>query len=123
MFEKIKSTFFTKIIFSYIKEEIKLRLVKYNKSIKKIIDINIINYKLFKGKYIIPESEGKGKEYDSYTDELLFEGKYLNGERNGKGKEYDGQGKISFEGEYSRGRRHGFGKEFYWDGKLKFEGE
>ena len=64
----------------------KLKVVKYNKSLQKNIDINIINYKHFSGRYIIYESNGIGKEYEGYNDILLFEGEYLNGERNGKGK-------------------------------------
>ena len=51
------------------------------------MNISLINYKIFSGKYIIYEKNGKGKEinYDGY---LIYEGEYINGERNGKGKEY-----------------------------------
>ena len=45
------------------------------------------------------ERNGKGKEYNKYSDELVFEGEYLNGKRNGKGKEYY-DGELKFEGEY-----------------------
>ena len=65
-----------------------------------IIFIKLINYKFYTGKYIIYETNIKGKEYDGYTDVLLFEGEYLNGEKNGKGKEYYHDGKLFFEGEY-----------------------
>ena len=47
-----------------------------------------MNYKCFKGKYIIYESNGFGKEYEGTNDKLLYEGEYLSGERSGKGKEY-----------------------------------
>ena len=121
MLKKIKSTYFIKIIFLFVNEKQKLELVKYNKNIQKYININIINYKHFSGKYIIYESNGIGKEYYCYDDELEFEGKYLNGKRNGKGKEYL-NGKLAFKGEYLNGKRNGFGKEYCY-GKLIFEGE
>ena len=88
MLEKIKSSYFLKNIFSYIYEGRKLKLAKYNNSLKIKIDINLINYKLFSGKYIIYSTENKVKEYNSYNEELIFEGEYLNGKRSGKGKVY-----------------------------------
>ena len=102
-------------------ERNKLKLIKYNKSLQENMNISLINYKNFSGKYIIYEQNGKGKEYD-YDGKLKFEGEYLNGERNGKGKEYDYNGKLRFEGEYLNGKRNGKGKE-YNDDKLIFEGE
>ena len=123
LLEKIKSIFFSRILLSHLDEKIKLKLIKYNKSLQYKIDIKLINYKFYTGKYIIYETNIKGKEYDGYTDVLLFEGEYLNGERNGKGKEYYEIGELKFEGEYLNGKRHGKGKEYHWDRKLKFEGE
>ena len=35
MLESIKSSYFTKIVFSYVDEKQKLKLVKYNKSLQK----------------------------------------------------------------------------------------
>ena len=121
-FEKIKSIYIKKKIFSHLYEKIKLKLIRYNKNLQNKMGIEIINYKLFKGTYIIYEEDGKGKEYYSYDGELKFEGGYLNGERNGKGKEYL-EGRLSFEGEYLKGKRNGNGKEYYYNSKLKFEGE
>ena len=86
MLKDIKSTYFIKLIFSYVDEEQKLKIIKYNKNLQKIIDINIINYIHFRGRYIIYESSGIGKEYDGQFDALLFEGEYKNRKRNGKGK-------------------------------------
>ena len=120
--KNIKSSYFIKLIFGYIDERQKLKLVKYNKNLQKNIDISIINYKFFTGKYIIYESNRIGKEYDGYDDTLIFEGEYLNGKRNGKGKEYY-FGKLEFEGEYLNGKRNGKGKEYYFSGELLFEGE
>ena len=78
-------------------------MAKYNKNLQKKIDISIINYKFFSGKYIIYETKNKGKEYE-YNDKLLYEGEFLNGERYGKGKEYENN-HIIFEGEYLNGKK------------------
>ena len=121
MWKNTKSIYFIKFIIVHVDEKQKLKIVKCNKSLQKNIDISIINYKLFTGKYIIYESIGFGKEYD-YDDNLIFEGEYLNGERNGKGKEY-WKGNLIFEGEYLNGKRNGKGKEYDEDGELIFEGE
>ena len=100
MFKNIKSSYFIKLIYTFVDEAQKLKLVKYIKNIQKNLDIGIINYKFFSGKYIIYESNGFGKEYNNENDTLLFEGEYLNGKRNGKGKEYNKHGILRFEGEY-----------------------
>ena len=123
MLSNIKSYYIIKIIFTHIVEKLRLILLKYNKGLQKLIDISIINYKLFTGKYIIYESNGIGKEYNGQRDEIIYEGEYLNGKRNGKGKEYYWNSKLKFEGEYLNGKRNGKGKEYYCEGKLKFEGE
>ena len=123
MLKNIKSSYFNAKIFAYIDERQKLKIIKCNKSLQKNMNISIINYKFFSGKYIIYESNGIGKEYDGYDDILSFEGEYSNGERNGKGKEYNlFTGKLRFVGEYLNGKRNGKGKE-YWNGNLRFEGE
>ena len=82
MLKSIKSSFICKVIFSYIKNRRRLKIIKYNKSAQKKMDINIIYYKIFSGKYITYETETKGKEYNSYNNQLIFEGEYLNGEKN-----------------------------------------
>ena len=72
-----------------------------------------MNYKLFKGKCVIQEENGKAKEINIFDDSLLFEGEYLNGKRNGKGREYllespsFSNSYFIFEGEYLNGKRHG----------------
>jgi len=126
MLENIKSSYFNKIIFSFIEDSRKLKIIKYNKRLQNEIDISLINYKLFSGRYIVFETKEKikGKEYFGYDDLLIFEGEYLNGKRNGKGKEYNyNSSKLEYEGEYLNGKRNGKGKEFYYNGKLRFEGE
>ena len=64
MLKNVKSSYFAKIVFSYLEEKQKLKLVKYNKSFPKKFNFNIKNYIHLKGNYIIYESNGKGKEYD-----------------------------------------------------------
>ena len=108
MLSKIKSIYFSRIVFLNLDEKRKLKLIKYNKKMQYSLDIGLINYILFSGKYIIYESDRKGKEY-SDDGKLLFEGDYLNGERNGRGKEYNYDGQLVFEGEYLNGR--------LWNGK------
>ena len=85
--KNIKSEYIIKILFFHFDEKIKLKIIKYDKNLQNIIDININNYKFFSRRYIEFEADGKGKEYDDYG-KLIFEGEYLNGERNEKCKEY-----------------------------------
>ena len=123
MLTNIKSEFFLRIIFSKISEGIKLKLIRYNKYFQNLININLMNYKIYSGRYIIYEDNGKVKEYSGYTDKPLFEGEYLNGKKHGKGREYDNFSNIIFEGEYLNGKKNGKGKEYYTNGQLLFEGE
>ena len=50
MLENIKSSFFTNILFSYLNEEIKLKIIKYNKIFQNLLGIN-----LFIIKYLMKE--------------------------------------------------------------------
>ena len=121
--KNIKASYFIKSLFSYIDEKHKLKIAKYNKGLQKNINITIANYKYFTGKYIIYESNGVGKEYNSTDNLLIYEGEYLHGERNGKGKEYGSfNGRLIFEGEYLYNNRRK-GKSYFSSGKLEFEGE
>ena len=92
MLKKSKSIYFIKKLFTFVDEKTKLDIIKYNKNMQNIMDINLTNYKFYGEKYVVYEENGKGKEYDGNYDILLFEGEYLNGKRNGKGKEYYGDG-------------------------------
>ena len=122
MLVNIKSSYILKKLFTFINDKRKLQLIKKNKKIKELIDINIINYRLFSGKYIIFETKGKGNEYNSLNDKLIYEGEFLDGIKNGKGKEYNKDGILIYEGKYLNGERNGKGKEYYKD-ELIFEGE
>ena len=125
IFDKIKSKYLIKIIFSYIHEKIKLKTIKCNKYLQNRLNIEFINYQLFSKRYKKLEKNGLISEYD-YNNNLVFKGEYLNEERNGKGKEYiyDNKKKILiFEGEYLKGMKNGKGKEYYSNGEIKFGGE
>ena len=105
MLKIVRSSYFIKLLFFHLDEKQKLKVVKYSKRIQKNLNISLINYKYYSGRYIIYESNEKGKEYDFNFERLIYEGEYLNGERNGKGKEYDNKGDLIFKGEYLNNRR------------------
>ena len=83
-----------RIIFSFITEKKKLKIIINNKEIQKKLKINSKNYKKICKIYKIGEKNGKGKEYNKHNDKLIFEGEYLNGKRNGNGKEYYNNGEF-----------------------------
>ena len=122
MINEIHSSFIIKKILFYINDDRKLKLFKYNKKIQNYLDINILNYRRFSGRYIVGETNGKGKEYN-YEDNLIYEGEYKNGERNGYGIEFNDDDELIYEGEYLNGKRNGKGKEYYYDNEIKYEGE
>ena len=84
MLELVKSSYFPKIIFSFIDEKIKLKILKYNKKLQNNMDINLINYKFFSKKYIINDGNGKIKIYDGFLGSLIFEGEKLMEKKRGK---------------------------------------
>ena len=130
--ERIKSTFFVRLLFSHIDEKVKLKIINYNKKLQNKLEINIYHYVFLSGKFVVIGQDGKGKEIQGKDKRIIFEGQYLNGKRNGKGKEYDERkyldfgilsdlvkeikGKkndknyVKFEGEYLNGKRNGKGK-------------
>ena len=84
MLEKIKSS----IIYSFLDENAKFKIVKYKKNLQKKLNIELINYIIFTKKYTIKEKNALWKVYlynpyyeDKYDDTLIFEGKYLNGKK------------------------------------------
>ena len=105
MLKNIKTSHFIDLLFSFIEEIQKLKLIKHNKNLLKYFNISIINYKYLSERYVIYESNGTAKEYDRINDKLIYEGGYLNGQRHGKGKEYYNDGILSFEGEYLYGKK------------------
>ena len=63
MLKNIKSKYIFKVLFSYIDEERKLKVVKYNKNLQIMNGINLINYQLFNENHFIKEENGIIKEY------------------------------------------------------------
>ena len=67
MLGNLKSKYIVKIIFSLIKEKVKLQIVRYNKSLQIKLELNIINYKIFSGKFIVNKNIGKSKKLKQKT--------------------------------------------------------
>ena len=99
-----------------------MKLIIYNKSCKKKLNIYIKDYIQLSGRYRYYLKE-KIIEISIEKKVKVFEGEYLNKKKNGKGKEYYYNGKIKFEREYLNGKRNGKGKEYNDNGTIKFEGE
>ena len=57
LLRNIKSKYFSRIIFSYLNAKNQLKIIKYNKRLQNNMDIKLINYKFYSGKYIIYEKE------------------------------------------------------------------
>ena len=124
MLKNIKLLYIIKTIFSYIDEERKLKIIKYNKNFQNKINIRLLNYQCFKGNYIKYASTGIGKEYNGIRDTLIFKGRYLHGERSGDGIEYNGfYGELTFKGRYLHGKINGWGKEHGFDDKILYKAE
>jgi len=123
MLNLIKSSFFIRVLLCHLDEKGKLELVRYNKNLQNRININLINYIIFSGRYIELGLNKKAKEYCIYTNNIIFEGEYSNGKRNGIGKEYYENNKIRFIGEYKNGKKNGKGEEIDRNRNSIFEGE
>ena len=138
----IKSSYILKIIFLFLNEKQKLKIIVYSKELQKMCLIGIEDYKKIRNIYKIGGKSGEGKEYIINANILTFEGEYLNGKKNGKGKEYFDNGNIKFDGEYLNGKiwngngyningnmefkiEDGRGNinEYEYNGKIAFEGE
>ena len=61
--------------------------------------------------YELKNGKGAIKEFCDNNNIIVYEGEYLNGEKNGKGKEYDFFTNLEFEGEYLNDQKNGKGKE------------
>ena len=124
MINEINSAFFKRIVFSILPTSKLFKIIKYNKNLQNLLNVNIVDFMSFSGRYVIYEKNGFGKEYNSCNDKLIYEGEYLHGERNGKGVEYyHRRPEKLFEGEFKNGKRHGKGIEYNRIGDIIFEGE
>ena len=81
MLNQIKCSYLKKIIFYYLNEKVKLKLVKYNKKLQDLIGISLHNYRILIEKYIIYEEGHNAKIYDGIFSSLLFEGKIIKGQK------------------------------------------
>ena len=89
MLKNVKSQYIFRYIFVYINEKRKLKLIRNNRHIQTKLNIKLINYRIFSGKYMTTyENNKKGKIFDAYNDILIFDGEFSNGKINGYGKEY-----------------------------------
>jgi len=59
MVKLIKSIFILKKIFSLINNKTKFKLIVYNKNIQNKLNIDIIDYRRFSGRYKIYDENGK----------------------------------------------------------------
>ena len=84
MLEKIQNNYLAKEVFSFLMDERKLKIIKYNKNMQSKLNTNLTNYKLFSRRYIKYGENRIGKEYLILGDILAFEGEYLNKERKWK---------------------------------------
>ena len=125
MLKSFKSSFFLKELLNCLITKKLLKLIKYNKSLQKEMDLGIIDYKSFSRRFIVYENKTDGVEVLAINDSVLYKGEFLNGERSGKGKEYDRyMGYLIYEKDFLHGKRNGKGKEYYkFSGKIEFEGE
>ena len=103
MLNNIKSFYFFPLLFSYVDESQKLKIIIHNKNLQNKIDISLINYKIFSGKYIIFDENNKNKKkiYNSLSNQLILAVEYSND----KVREYDTFGTLIFEGEHLNGKK------------------
>ena len=106
----INSTYILSNIFSLLDTKEKLKLIKYNKSLQKKLEITLDFYKEISGRYLITEENNFSKEFTLSENILVYMGGYKNCSRNGFGVEYTNEGVIKFIGEYLNGKKNGEGK-------------
>ena len=124
MISRIPTDFLFKLL-GHIKEKNILKMIKYNKKMQNLININPNYIKFYSKKHIIYESKlnDNGSEYNDKFS-LIYSGGYLRGERHGYGEEFDEKGETIFYGSYANGKKHGRVIEYYRLGEriITFEG-
>ena len=120
----IKSNYILKLIFFFLKEKKKLKIIINNNELQGRIGYNIENYKKCSGILILYLENGNVQLYTLDKNILIYEGGYLKSKRSGKGKEYNDLGNLIYEGEYLNGVKNGQAKEYdrLYKGNLIFEG-
>ena len=81
-FNKIKSNIIIKLVFSFIYEAKKLKLLRQNKRLRKILNINFYNYFLW-GKRLDKkiDKDGYGRIFSYVTHDSIFEGEFKNNKK------------------------------------------
>ena len=105
LINSIKSRNIFKQIFSFIDDDLKLKLIIYNKKIQNVFKIDIDYIKEKSGKIKFYEKNGTVKVYSLKTNKLIFERHYLNGKKQGKGTEYYENGYLKFKGKFLNGKK------------------
>ena len=72
----IKSNYVLKLIFSFLKEKKKLKIIVYNNYLQERIGYNIENYKKFSGILKLKFENGNVQLYKLDTNILIYEGEY-----------------------------------------------
>ena len=52
MLKDIKSQYFIQMLFSFLDDGSKLKIIRYNKNFQTHLHINLMNYKIFSGRFI-----------------------------------------------------------------------
>ena len=86
--ESVKSKYIQELIISFLNETYKLDLIRYNKKLQNILEININTYKEKSQSLKIGKRDGYCRIYDLYTMALKFEGEYKNGKKMEKEKNF-----------------------------------
>ena len=64
MLQSIRSPYILKIIIAHIKEDIKLKALRYNKKLQNNLGLTLTDFKRLSGKYIIKIGDDKIEEHD-----------------------------------------------------------
>ena len=139
LIKEVKSNFFKNDLFSLLSIKTKLSIIKYNKVLQDVLNINKEDNKMYKRRrYKLGDLKGKVREFSLEKNALIFIGEYLEGKRNGEGKEFYNNGQNIFIGKFESGMKisgngykldyeiengSGYVREYYDDGQLKYEGE
>ena len=124
MIDRIKSKYIVEYIFSFLTENDKLDLIRYNKILMNKLSININDYKKLSDSIISTDENGISKLHLLKNNLLLFEGKYINGKREGKGKSYQLiLSEQTIEGKYKIFHKFEGHKEEYNFGNFMFKDE
>ena len=87
MLENIKSAIIFTTIMKKLKDELKLKLITYNKSLQVKCQVIIDHYKIIAKRYIKKDKNGNVIIYNPLNNFIHYNGGYLNGKKHGNGIE------------------------------------